>query len=107
MHFARLLVDRGKFTEALTKGDESIKIWTATSPASNPQTALAHAIHAYALEHRGKSREAAAELEAALPILVRARGTDDIVVRRAQNWQKTADPNAVQTASTRVTVHRP
>jgi serine/threonine-protein kinase len=107
MHFARLLVDRNKASEALAKSDESIKIWTATSPASNPQTALAHAIHAYALEHLGKSKAAAEELDAAVPVLVEARGPDDAVVRRAQNWLKTANPDAVQTASTSVTVHRP
>jgi eukaryotic-like serine/threonine-protein kinase len=107
MHFARLLVDRNKAAEALTKSDESIKIWAATSPASSPQTALAHAIHAYALEHLGKSTAAAEELGAAVPVLVKARGTDDAVVRRAQNWLKTANPDAVQTASTSVTVHRP
>jgi serine/threonine protein kinase/Tfp pilus assembly protein PilF len=107
MHFARLLVDRNKAAEALTKSDESIKIWAATSPASSPQTALAHAIHAYALEHLGKSKAAAEELDAAVPVLVKARGPDDAVVRRAQNWLKTANPDAVQTASTSVTVHRP
>ena len=80
---------------------------TATSPASNPQTALAHAIHAYALEHLGKFPQAADELSAALPVLVKARGTDDAVVRRAQGWQKIADPNALQALSTSVTVHRP
>jgi hypothetical protein len=102
-----LLVDRNRATEALTMSDESIKIWAATSPASSPQTALAHAIHAYALEHLGKTKAAAAELDAAVPVLVKARGTDDAVVRRAQIWQKTANPDAVQTASTSVTVHRP
>lgn len=90
MHFARLLVDRNKSAEALAKSEESIKIWTATSPASNPQTALAHAIHAYALEHLGKSALAAEELDAAVPVLVKARGADDAMVRRAQNWQKLA-----------------
>ena len=107
MHFARLLVDRNKSTEALTKSEESIKIWAATSPATNPQTALAHAIHAYALEHLDKLPLAAEELDAAVPVLTKARGTDDAVVRRAQAWQKIADPEAVQTASTSVTVHRP
>jgi eukaryotic-like serine/threonine-protein kinase len=107
MHFARLLVDRNKSAEALTESEESIKIWTATSPATNPQTALAHAIHAYALEHLDKLPPAAEELNAAVPVLIKARGTDDAVVRRAQSWQKIADPNAVQTASTSVTVHRP
>ena len=108
MHFARLLVDRNKAAEALTKSDESIKIWSATSPPFNPQTALAHAIHAYALEHLGNSRAAAEELDAAVPVLVQARGADDAVVRRAQSWLKSADPDAVQTASTSsVAVHRP
>jgi serine/threonine protein kinase/Tfp pilus assembly protein PilF len=107
MYFARLLMDRNKSAEALAKSEESIKIWTATSPASNPQTALAHAIHAYALEHLGKLPQAAEELRAAVPVLTQARGPDDAAVRRALNWQKIADPNAVQTASTSVTVHRP
>ncbi len=107
MHFARLLVDRKKSAEALAKSDDSIKIWSATSPASNPQTALAHAIHAYALEHLGKLPQAAEELNAAVPVLAKARGPDDAVVRRAQGWQKIADPDAVQTASASVTVHRP
>jgi serine/threonine protein kinase/Tfp pilus assembly protein PilF len=107
MHFARLLVDRGKYTEALARSEESINIWTATAPSSSPSTAQAHAIHAYALEHLDKSRAAAEELETAVPILVKARGTDDAVVRRAQNWQKIVDPNAMQTASTSVSVHRP
>jgi serine/threonine protein kinase/Flp pilus assembly protein TadD len=107
MHFARLLVDRNKSPEALAKSEESIKIWTATSPASNPQTALAHAIHAYALEHLGKLTSAAQELGAAVPVLIKARGPDDAAVRRAQGWQKIADPSALQAASTSVTVHRP
>jgi serine/threonine protein kinase/Tfp pilus assembly protein PilF len=106
MHFARLLVDRSKSAEALADSEESIKIWTATSPASNPQTALAHAIHAYALEHLGKLPQAAAELGAAVPVLVKARGADDAVVRRAQAWQKIADRSGLQTASTRI-AHRP
>ena len=107
MHFARLLVDRNKSAEALTKSEESIMIWTITSPATNPQTALAHAIHAYALEHLGKIPQAAEELDAAVPALTQSRGPDDAVVRRAQAWQKIADPNALQAASTSVTVHRP
>jgi serine/threonine protein kinase/Tfp pilus assembly protein PilF len=107
MHFARLLVDRNKSAEALAKSEESIKIWAATSPATNPQTALAHAIHAYALEHLGRLPRAAEEIDAAVPVLTKARGPDDAVVRRAQAWQRIADPNAVQTASTSVTVHRP
>jgi len=107
MHFARLLVDRGKNAEALAKSEESIKIWTATSPSSNPQTALAHAIHAYALEHSGNLPQAARELDDAVPALVKARGADDALVRRAQGWQKIADPGALQTASTSVTARRP
>ncbi|HEX3911929.1 MAG TPA: serine/threonine-protein kinase [Steroidobacteraceae bacterium] len=100
MHFARLLVDRGKSGEALAKSEESIKIWSATSPPSNPQTALAHAIHAYALEHLGKPAQAAAELDAAVPVLLSARGADDAVVRRAQNWRKIAEPDALEAART-------
>lgn len=106
MHFARLLVDRDKSAEALTKSGESVKIWTATSPPTSPQTALAHAIHAYALEHLGEMPQAAEELNAAVPVLVKARGPDDAAVRRALAWQKIADQSAVQTASTR-TVRRP
>jgi serine/threonine protein kinase/Tfp pilus assembly protein PilF len=100
MYFARLLVDRGKFAEALAMSEESLNIWNATSAPSSSYTAQAHAIHAYALEHLGKPREAAEELEAALPVLVKTRGADDPVVRRAQNWLKAARPRPLQTAST-------
>jgi ATP/maltotriose-dependent transcriptional regulator MalT len=100
MHFARLMVDRGKPAEALAMSDESLNIWNATSAPSSPYTALAHAIHAYALTHLGKPREAAEELETALPVLLKARGADDPVVRRAQNWLKGAHPQPLQTAST-------
>jgi serine/threonine protein kinase len=105
MHFARLLVDRGKFAEALSKSDESMRIWAATLPAASPPLAQAHAIHAYALEHSGKSQQAAEELEAAVPILLKARGVDDPIVRRAQAWLKAAHPDPLQTASTAATVH--
>jgi hypothetical protein len=67
--------------------------------------AQAHAIHAYALEHAGKSPEAAVELDAAVPILLKARGADDPMVRRAQGWLKAAHPDAVQTARTAATVN--
>jgi hypothetical protein len=67
--------------------------------------AQAHAIHAYALEHAGKSREAAEELDAAVPILVKARGTDDPMVRRAHNWLNVAHTVPVKTATTAATVH--
>jgi tetratricopeptide (TPR) repeat protein len=100
MHFARLLVDRGKSAEALAMSEESLNIWNATSAPSSSYTAQAHAIHAYALEHLGKPREAAEELEAALPVLVKARGADDPVVRRAQSWLKGVRPAPLQTAST-------
>jgi eukaryotic-like serine/threonine-protein kinase len=99
MHFARLLVDQGKPGEALDLSEQSVKIWTATSPDSSPRTAEAHAIHADALAHLGKPHEAADELGAALPVLIKARGADDPVVRRAQNWLKLVRPQAVQTAS--------
>jgi serine/threonine protein kinase/Tfp pilus assembly protein PilF len=100
MLFARLLVDRGKADEALAMSDQSLKIWTSTSPATNPSTAQAHAIHAYALAHLGKPREAAEELDAALPVLLKARGVDDPIVRRAQNWLKEVRPDPLKTAST-------
>jgi eukaryotic-like serine/threonine-protein kinase len=99
-HFARLLVDRGNPDEALALSAQSIAIWDATSPESSPYTAQAHAIHAYALAHLGKPREAADELEAALPVLVKARGADDPFVRRAQMWLKGVRPEPLQTAST-------
>jgi serine/threonine protein kinase/Tfp pilus assembly protein PilF len=100
MHFARLLVDRGKPDEALVMSDESLNIWNATSAPSSPYTAQAHAIHAYALAHLGKPREAAQELDNALPVLLKARGIDDPVVRRAQTWLKGVRPEPLQTAST-------
>jgi eukaryotic-like serine/threonine-protein kinase len=99
MHFARLLVDRGKPVDALSLSGQSLDIWTSILSASSPRTAQAHAIHAYALEHLGKPREAAEELNASLPVLLRARGPDDPVVRRAQNWLKAAHPEPLQTAS--------
>lgn len=99
MHFARLLVDRGKREEALVLCDQSIRIWTATSPAASPSTAQAHAIHAYALSRLGRPREAADELYAALPVLLQARGPDDPFVRRAQTWLKAARPDPLQAAS--------
>jgi tetratricopeptide (TPR) repeat protein len=99
-HFARMLVDRGKPEEALVLSTEALRIWNATSPDSSPYTAQAHAIHAYALAHLGKRREAADELDAALPVLVKSRGADDPVVRRAQNWLKELRPEPLQTAST-------
>jgi serine/threonine protein kinase len=104
MHFARLLVDRGKIEEALAKSNESVRIWATTLPASSPPLALAHAIHAYALEHAGKSPEAAVELEAAVPILLKARGADDPMVRRAQNWLNAAHTDPAKTATTAATV---
>jgi tetratricopeptide (TPR) repeat protein len=100
MHFARLLVDRGKADEALAMSDQSLKIWTSTSPTANSSTAQSHAIHAYALAHLGKPREAAEELDAALPVLVKARGIDDPFVRRAQNWLREVRPEPPRTAST-------
>jgi eukaryotic-like serine/threonine-protein kinase len=103
MLFARLLVDRGKSDEALALSEQSIRIWTATSPPGSSNTAQAHAIHAYALTHLGKPREAAEELDNALPVLVKARGADDPFVRRAQSWRKAARPEPLQTASTSAT----
>jgi tetratricopeptide (TPR) repeat protein len=106
MHFARLLVDRGKAEQALGMSEQSIKIWTESSGEASPRTAQAHAIHAYVLEHLNRTREAADELDAAVPVLVKARAADDPVVRRAQLWLKAAHLGALQTAST-ATSHRP
>lgn len=100
MHLARLLVDRGNAGEALDLSDRSIKIWTATSSASDPGAAQAHTIHAYALSRLGRSHEAADELTAALPVLAGAAGPDDPAVRRARNWLKNVQPPAMRTAST-------
>ena len=101
MHLARLLVDRGKAEEALALSDQSLKIWTATSAASNPATAQAHAIHAYALGNLNRTREAADELAAAVLVLLNARGPDDPAVRRAQNWLKNVHADLPPTASTK------
>ena len=105
MHFARLLVDRGKIDEALTKSNESIKIWAATLPASSPPRRRRMPSTPTRWSMLGKSREAAAELEAAVPILLKARGADDPMVRRAQGWLKAAHPDPVQTASTAAAAH--
>jgi hypothetical protein len=94
-------VDRGKAAEALAMSEQSLEIWTATSPAASPMTAQAHAIHAYALAHLGKPREAAEELDAAVPALLKARGVDDPVARRAQEWLNGVRPEPLQTAAPR------
>jgi tetratricopeptide (TPR) repeat protein len=99
MYLARLLVDSGKPDEALALSEQSLKILTATLPAAAP-TAQAHAIHAYALAHLGRSRESAEELAAAVPVLLNARGPNDPSVVRAQNWLKAVRPEPLQTAST-------
>lgn len=100
MRLARVLVDRGRPQEGLSLSDQSLTIWNATSPPTNPYTAQARAIHAYALSRLGKPRAAAEELDAALPVLLQARGADDPFVRRAQGWLKAARPEALQAAST-------
>jgi serine/threonine protein kinase/Tfp pilus assembly protein PilF len=98
MHFARLLVDEGKFNDAVVKSEESLRIWISTAGEASPRTAQAHAIHAYALEHLGRQREAAEELDAAVPALVQSRGADDPEVRRAQSWLKAAHAGTLRTA---------
>lgn len=97
MYLARLLVDRGKPQEALALSEQSLAIWTATAPSS-ASTAQAHAIHAYALAHLGRSLEAADELAAAVPALVSTRGPDDPAVRRARTWLNIARMSAPKTA---------
>jgi serine/threonine-protein kinase len=86
MHLARLLVDGNRPQEALPLSEQSVAIWSANFPASHAPAAQAHAIHAYALSHLGRRREAADELAAAVPTLLAARGPDDPAVRRAQAW---------------------
>ena len=100
MYLARLLVDRGKAAEALALSEQSLKIWTASAPMASASTAQAHAIHAYALAHLGRSLEAADELSAAVPLLVSARGPDDPAVRRARAWLNIVRSPQVKTAST-------
>jgi eukaryotic-like serine/threonine-protein kinase len=107
MHFARLLVDRNKPEQALPMSEQSIKIWAESSGVESPRTAQAHAIHAYVLQHLNRQREAAEELDAAVPVLVKARAPDDPVVRRAQLWLKAAHPSTLQTASTAPARHFP
>jgi tetratricopeptide (TPR) repeat protein len=107
MHFARLLVDRGKADQALPLSERSIKIWADSSGEASPRTAQAHAIHAYVLEHLKRTHEAADELDAAVPVLAKARAADDPVLRRAQLWLKAAHSDTVQTASTTTTHSRP
>jgi serine/threonine protein kinase/Tfp pilus assembly protein PilF len=99
MYLARLLVDSGKSDEALALSEQSLKILTAILPAASAPTAQAHAIHAYALAHLGRSQESADELASAVPALLNAKGPDDPVVRRAQDWLKAVRPQPLQTAS--------
>jgi hypothetical protein len=98
MQFARLLVDRDEFEEALARSEQSLKIWAETSSPSGASAAQAHAIHAYVLAHLGHSSEAADELAAAVPILLKARGADDPAVRRAQMWLSGLRPSVPSTA---------
>jgi tetratricopeptide (TPR) repeat protein len=100
MYLAQLLVIRGKPDEALAFSEQSLTILTAALPAASTPAAQSHAIHAYALVHLGRSREAADELAAAVPVLLNAKGPDDPTVRLAQNWLKEARPEALQTART-------
>jgi eukaryotic-like serine/threonine-protein kinase len=98
MYLARLLVDIGKSDEAFALSEQSLKILTSILPASSAPTAQAHAIHAYALAHLGRSHESADELAAAVPVLLSAKGPEDPVVRRAQDWLKAVRPTPLQTA---------
>ena len=99
MYLARLLVDRGTPGEALPLSEQALSIWTATAPKSSSATAQAHAIHAYVLAHLGRSREAAEELSAAVPVLLAARGPDDPVARRAETWLISVRSAPLKTAS--------
>jgi serine/threonine protein kinase/tetratricopeptide (TPR) repeat protein len=99
MQFARLLVDRDELEEALVRSEQSLKIWAETSSPSGASVAQAHTIHANVLAHMGHTSEAADELAAAVPILLKARGPDDPAVRRAQMWLSGLRPSAPSTAS--------
>jgi serine/threonine protein kinase/tetratricopeptide (TPR) repeat protein len=99
IHLARLLVDRGKAEEALGLCDQALQIWTSTSTPMNPGAAQAHAVHAYALAHLGRARDAAEELAPAVLVLTQARGPDDPMVRRAQDWLKDLPTSPLQTAA--------
>ena len=98
MHFARLQADRGKPAEALTLSAESIRIWTATSPAASPKTAQAHAIHGYAQLKLGNAAAAAAEIEAALAVLSHAPGANDAFVQRTSKWLMAARSRSARLA---------
>jgi tetratricopeptide (TPR) repeat protein len=100
MHFARLEVDRGHPTEALSMSEQSLQIWGATAKSAVASAASAHAIHAYVLEHLGRTREAADELDAAVPVLTKSWGLNDPEVQRVLAWQKVAHAAPLQTAST-------
>ena len=100
MNFARLLVDRGSPAEALTMSEQSLRIWNATASSSVATAAAAHAIHAYALEHLDRSKEAGEELDAAIPVLIKTWGINDQMVQRVLGWQKAAHTAPLQTAST-------
>ncbi len=100
MHFARLMVDRGKPADALAMSEQSLKIWNNTAAPSIVTVSYAHAIHAFALERLGRSQEAAEELDAAIPVLTKTWGSNDQVVQRVLAWQKTAHAGPLQTAST-------
>ena len=109
MYLARLLVDRGKPEDALPLSEQALSIWMATAPKSSSATAQAHAIHAYVLAHLGRSREAADELSAAVPMLLSARGPRRPAVRRraelvepraAPRGRKTREPAAPSCAGT-------
>jgi hypothetical protein len=102
MHLAQLLVDRNKGDEALRLSEESLAIWNESAPKSW-YTAQAHTIHAYALAHSGRTREATDELTAALPVLLAARGPDDPSVRRAQTWLRNLGGSAPPGGSARTT----
>jgi eukaryotic-like serine/threonine-protein kinase len=99
MQYASLLVDRGNAAEALTMSEQALKIWQASAADSRLNAAPTHVTHAHALEALGRHREAAEELQDALPVLINARGLDDPTVRKGQAWLKSAQASAAQTAS--------
>ena len=101
MHFARLLVDRGKPDEALgleraiaqDLDCDFAGLESARQRRPTPFTPMRWRIWARRAKRPMSSTTA-------LPVLLKARGADDPVVRRAQNWLKAVRPQPLQTAST-------
>ncbi len=98
MHLARLLAQRGKAQEAAGLSAQSIQIWSATSPPGSSKTAQAHAIHGYTQLMLGQAPAALIEIEAAYPVIVQARGVNDLFTQRVLKWLNQARLQSKQPA---------